>query len=324
MENYEKASKHLGLDLRANPDLALQLDYAAEIMFVGMVEGWFRGDKRGRHTLARYFNKTVDAPKTAREIINGREPKRGGGTVADDLAAYHRLFLFALTKAVGGVALPPVAPHPLEPEPGPMPIPVEPVDPIVLPDSKSPGKSKTIITLVLTPVFTWLALKGFDLSPDAREWIAGAIATGGMGLAAVFHARSQRPVAGSPLAIEIKEAKAEIALREKERRALEESIAHMSRTQERTYIPEPAPVPVEEELPEPIEEFELPPRRLTDVILDASVRQIIEEGPDTYRVLEGLMRGLAAARPVEQEPPSVRVYPSEPNQLTKEPAIKET
>lgn len=73
--NYKKADKELGLNgaLTSNLDLALDPKISAEIMSRGMVEGWFSGDKRGRHTLARHLPDT-EATKAqftqARRIIN--------------------------------------------------------------------------------------------------------------------------------------------------------------------------------------------------------------------------------------------------------------
>lgn len=99
-ENYERAGRRVGADLVANPDLAMRPDVAAVVMLAGMTEGWFRGDARGRQTLARYFGPSVDDPSGAREIINGKEYKTINGRktlLADVIARYHRAFLAALT-----------------------------------------------------------------------------------------------------------------------------------------------------------------------------------------------------------------------------------
>lgn len=89
--NYQKAGDYVGADLVHNPDLALRMDYAATIMFVGMTQGWFRRDNRGPHNLNRYFNSTRNDPIGARRIINGYE-----AGVAEDIADYYRVFLAAL------------------------------------------------------------------------------------------------------------------------------------------------------------------------------------------------------------------------------------
>lgn len=74
-DNYKKADKELGLGgaLTSNLDLALDPEISAEIMSRGMKEGWFSGDKKGRHTLVRHLPKP-EGTKTqftnARRIIN--------------------------------------------------------------------------------------------------------------------------------------------------------------------------------------------------------------------------------------------------------------
>lgn len=75
--NYETADDELGLngELLANFDLALDTEISARIMVRGMTEGWFAGDKVGRHKFARYLptKGAATAPKftSARRIING-------------------------------------------------------------------------------------------------------------------------------------------------------------------------------------------------------------------------------------------------------------
>jgi putative chitinase len=39
--NYRKASEALGVDFVANPDLALEPGHAADILVIGMCDGWF-------------------------------------------------------------------------------------------------------------------------------------------------------------------------------------------------------------------------------------------------------------------------------------------
>lgn len=75
-ENYRKADQKLGLGgaLVANADLALDPEVSAEVLVLGSVEGWFSGDKKGRHTLARHLPNGSSATRTqfknARRIIN--------------------------------------------------------------------------------------------------------------------------------------------------------------------------------------------------------------------------------------------------------------
>ena len=56
----------LNVDLVNHPDLALELDNATNIMFIGMIKGLFTGK-----SLGDYFNQTVEDPVNARKIING-------------------------------------------------------------------------------------------------------------------------------------------------------------------------------------------------------------------------------------------------------------
>lgn len=73
--NYEKASKEIGLDFVADPDLAMVPEHATRIMFTGMREGWFTG-----RTLDDYIDE-IDDPDSkelqeyvkARRIINGTD-----------------------------------------------------------------------------------------------------------------------------------------------------------------------------------------------------------------------------------------------------------
>ncbi len=97
-DNYRKA----GWDIEHNLGKALDPAIAARVMLLGMMEGWFRRDSHGPHTLARYFSDDVDDPVGARNIINGKEVKVVGGkpvTIAEIIAGYHADFLEALKAA---------------------------------------------------------------------------------------------------------------------------------------------------------------------------------------------------------------------------------
>lgn len=78
-ENYAKADAALDLDgaLIADLDLAMRPDIAAQIMRRGMDEGWFAGDRKGRHTLRRHLPFAGVATRAqyvaARRIINGTD-----------------------------------------------------------------------------------------------------------------------------------------------------------------------------------------------------------------------------------------------------------
>lgn len=70
-ENYARADKELGLggELLNNLDKALDPVISAKIMVLGMAEGWFSGDRKGRHTLARHL---PDAKATFPQFTNAR------------------------------------------------------------------------------------------------------------------------------------------------------------------------------------------------------------------------------------------------------------
>lgn len=67
-ENYEKASRKLGVDFVTNPKLLLKQEYAAKILVIGMVEGWFTLRK-----LSDYITLYKSDFKGARKIINGTD-----------------------------------------------------------------------------------------------------------------------------------------------------------------------------------------------------------------------------------------------------------
>jgi putative chitinase len=96
-DNYKKADRELGLNgaLVNNLDLALDKDISAKILVKGMEEGWFSGDKEGRHTLRRHLpdeKGTKTQFKPARRIINLMDK-------ADLIANYALGFQEALIKA---------------------------------------------------------------------------------------------------------------------------------------------------------------------------------------------------------------------------------
>ena len=106
-ENYAKATKKLNLtardNLEWNADRALDLKIAADVMFRGMVEGWFRSKDGLPENLPRYFNDDVDDPYEARGIINGDKdtvPEWSGGiSIGNLICDYHWAFYEALEAA---------------------------------------------------------------------------------------------------------------------------------------------------------------------------------------------------------------------------------
>jgi putative chitinase len=109
-DNYAKARDKLGLsgsdDLVKYPDRALDPVIAADVIFLGMAEGWFTGK-----ALPDYFNDSKDDPVNARQIVNGNDD--------DDLiAGYHRKFLDALKASAeeGATIVPPTPADPDMPD----------------------------------------------------------------------------------------------------------------------------------------------------------------------------------------------------------------
>lgn len=75
--NYKRADDELGLGgaLMKKLDLAMDPNVAARIMRRGMQEGWFAGDRSGRHNFKRHLPHSgpadIEQFKSARRIING-------------------------------------------------------------------------------------------------------------------------------------------------------------------------------------------------------------------------------------------------------------
>lgn len=101
LDNYNRASREIGVDFVRQPERALEPALAVRIMFAGMEEGWFTGKKLADYLPGDYVN--------ARRIINGTDR-------AKLIAGYAGSFQRALKAAGYGVAAEPVAPQPA-PEP---------------------------------------------------------------------------------------------------------------------------------------------------------------------------------------------------------------
>jgi putative chitinase len=103
-DNYEKGQsqllKNYGLDIPiySNPDLMLDDQPSALILYDGMSEGWFTGVG-----LPQYFNSTVEDAYNARKIVNGLDQ-------ASAIQGYYDKFKSAIVTAP-------------EPEPPPEPMP---------------------------------------------------------------------------------------------------------------------------------------------------------------------------------------------------------
>ncbi len=82
-DNYEKLGDKIGVDLVNHPEMALELDVAAKIIFTGMIDGDFTGKK-----LSDYLNPRSEDWVHARRIVNGLDR-------ADDIAEYAKKFYAA-------------------------------------------------------------------------------------------------------------------------------------------------------------------------------------------------------------------------------------
>lgn len=83
--NYKTMGALLGKPLVDNPDLAMELDTATQILFKGMIKGLFTGKK-----LSHYFDTDTEDWVNARRIINGTD-------CAELIAGYGKKFFKALT-----------------------------------------------------------------------------------------------------------------------------------------------------------------------------------------------------------------------------------
>lgn len=106
--NYRKAKKETGVDVVSNPDRAMEPKVAAEILVVGMQQGWFTEKK-----LSDYITLSKSDFRNARKIVNGMDKA--------SLIASHAEDYDALLKAEG---------YGVDPAPSPSPKPsTKPVEP---------------------------------------------------------------------------------------------------------------------------------------------------------------------------------------------------
>ena len=82
--NYELASKKFGVDFVSNPNLLLEPKYAAPILVVGMIEGWFTGKKLKDYIddLDELDDEDLREFSNARRIINGTDKQVEIGKIA--------------------------------------------------------------------------------------------------------------------------------------------------------------------------------------------------------------------------------------------------
>lgn len=80
-DNYRRAQKELGLGtmLTDNPDAAMDPEIAADILVLGMKEGWFTGEK-----LSDYITLQRSDFRNARRIVNAMDKADQIATLAED------------------------------------------------------------------------------------------------------------------------------------------------------------------------------------------------------------------------------------------------
>lgn len=78
---------YIKFGIRDNPDMALEINKAIEILFVGMLQGIFTGKK-----LSKYINDDICYFISARYVVNGNDR-------AEKIADYAKKFLFLLKSS---------------------------------------------------------------------------------------------------------------------------------------------------------------------------------------------------------------------------------
>jgi hypothetical protein len=107
-DNYEFASKQLGVDFVANPRKLLDPQYAAEILVRGMMHGWFVRTGAGKfvHPLTRYVTLQKSDYRNARRGVNGVDKR-------DEIAAIAEAYEAELIRI--GYDIPEAPKAPVEP-----------------------------------------------------------------------------------------------------------------------------------------------------------------------------------------------------------------
>ncbi|OIN06064.1 hypothetical protein BFS86_19845 [Shewanella algae] len=121
--NYQRATKELGIDFVSDPKKLLIPAYSAEIIVLGMSEGWFTGKK-----LSDYMTLAASDFSNARKIVNPKDYKTFG------LIAGYATQYDALLKTDGYGETPPVAPPIVTPA---APAPIQP--PVTSPVATAPA-----------------------------------------------------------------------------------------------------------------------------------------------------------------------------------------
>ena len=157
--NYTVFGKRLGINLVAEPDLALTLEYATRIIFDGMEDGVFTGKK-----LSAYFSETVEDPVNARRIVNGTDK---AGLIED----YYYAFLGALKAATAATPPPDISPEESAP------------------DKPNLAKDATTIGAVIASGGAAATFLGDMIGKIDNPWALGALVAVAAGLVVVFWGR---------------------------------------------------------------------------------------------------------------------------------------
>jgi hypothetical protein len=107
--NYKKAGAKLGVDFISQPSLLLQPQYAAPILVIGMLEGWFTGKK-----LSDYETLQGSDYLDSRREINGMDK---AALIAGYAETYEKLLLDIGYGVDSPAASPTPTPKPVQPSP---------------------------------------------------------------------------------------------------------------------------------------------------------------------------------------------------------------
>lgn len=123
--NYLRAEAELDVPFSKNPDLMLDIRYAVPVMFLGMLGGWFTGER-----LSDYLTATKTDYVNARRIINGTESAAKVASIAITFESALRAAGYGAAPAKPPAKPPaavvtrpdlPPAPVPVIPAPAPAP-----------------------------------------------------------------------------------------------------------------------------------------------------------------------------------------------------------
>ena len=189
LRNYQLFGKRLGVDLERDPDLAMRMDIAVDILFDGMMYGLFTGKK-----LIDYDFTTYEGVFSARSIING--DKNFPGPVGfkrrgDLIASYFSAFLKGLKEAHDAPSHPALA----EVQAAPVTTTADPEYTAYL-EHKSQIERETanskplwqslVARYVVAGIVGWVAVKfKIESPPEYRDWAEGAVIAA-MGAGALY------------------------------------------------------------------------------------------------------------------------------------------